>query len=102
MVVAVTGFLVLDETPTVHTAVGFGFVLAAFCLLKRDAIRAEVTRLRRPATAATPTDFPAGVRPGDTDVGRRVASPRRAAGPSPRYSRVGGQPRPGSHVRGAV
>jgi drug/metabolite transporter (DMT)-like permease len=43
---AVTGLALLGETPTVSTAAGFGFILLGFLLLKRDAIRAEVSRFR--------------------------------------------------------
>jgi len=43
---AVTGLAVLGETPTVHTVVGFAFILVGFALLKREAIRAEVVRFR--------------------------------------------------------
>ncbi|MFT4930655.1 MAG: drug/metabolite transporter (DMT)-like permease [Natronomonas sp.] len=42
---ALTGLLFLSETPTPNTAAGFGFILAGFLLLKRDAIRAEVSRI---------------------------------------------------------
>ncbi|HKL29878.1 MAG TPA: EamA family transporter [Natrialbaceae archaeon] len=42
---ALTGFLFLSETPTANTAAGFGFILVGFLLLKRDAIRAEVSRI---------------------------------------------------------
>jgi drug/metabolite transporter (DMT)-like permease len=41
---ALTGFLFLSETPTPNTAAGFGCILLGFLLLKRDAIRAEVSR----------------------------------------------------------
>jgi drug/metabolite transporter (DMT)-like permease len=46
LVAAVTGLLVLDETPTAATAAGFLLVLTGFALLKRDALRETVTRLR--------------------------------------------------------
>lgn len=46
---AVTGLVFLGETPTVYTAVGFALIVAGFVLLKRDAIRTEVTRFRAPA-----------------------------------------------------
>lgn len=41
---ALTGFLFLSETPTPHAAAGFGLILVGFLLVKRDAIRAEVSR----------------------------------------------------------
>jgi drug/metabolite transporter (DMT)-like permease len=43
---AATGLVFLNERPTVYTAVGFALIVTGFVLLKRDAIRAEVTRLR--------------------------------------------------------
>lgn len=43
---AVTGWLLLGETPTVATWAGFGLVVVGFALLKRRALRAEVRRLR--------------------------------------------------------
>jgi len=43
---AVTGLIFLGETPTVFTAVGFALILFGFALLKRRALRTEVTRLR--------------------------------------------------------
>jgi len=43
---AATGLALLGETPTVYTAAGFAFILLGFLLLKRDAIRAEVSGLR--------------------------------------------------------
>ncbi|MEF8791180.1 MAG: EamA family transporter [Haloarculaceae archaeon] len=46
LVAAATGLLFLGETPTVHTAVGFGLVLAGFVLLKRGALRTELARHR--------------------------------------------------------
>jgi drug/metabolite transporter (DMT)-like permease len=46
VVAAVTGLLVLDETPTAYTVVGFGLVLTGFLLLKRGALRAELARHR--------------------------------------------------------
>jgi drug/metabolite transporter (DMT)-like permease len=46
VVAAVTGFLLLDETPTAATAVGFVLIVSGFALLKRDAIRQELLRLR--------------------------------------------------------
>lgn len=42
VVAAVTGFVVLQERPTVFTVVGFACILLGFGLLKRDAIRAEL------------------------------------------------------------
>jgi drug/metabolite transporter (DMT)-like permease len=48
VVAAVTGFLLLDETPTAYTVVGFALVVSGFVLLKREAIRREVLRLRAP------------------------------------------------------
>jgi drug/metabolite transporter (DMT)-like permease len=47
LVAAVTGLVLLDETPTVATAAGFLLVVTGFALLKRDALREEVGRLRR-------------------------------------------------------
>ena len=41
-----TGLVFLGETPTVYTAAGFALIVTGFVLLKRDAIRNEVTRLR--------------------------------------------------------
>lgn len=46
VVAAVTGLLLLDETPTVYTAIGFVFILLGFIILKRDALRAEVVRFQ--------------------------------------------------------
>ncbi|MEZ3117019.1 DMT family transporter [Halobaculum sp. MBLA0147] len=43
---AVTGWLLLGETPTVATWAGFGLVVVGFGLLKRRVLRAEVKRLR--------------------------------------------------------
>lgn len=48
VVAAVTGLLLLDETPTAYTAVGFVLILSGFVLLKRDAVRRELLRLRTP------------------------------------------------------
>ena len=42
---AVTGLVFLGEVPTIHTWVGFLFILTGFLLVKRDAIRAELVRL---------------------------------------------------------
>ncbi|WP_435144262.1 DMT family transporter [Halobaculum sp. P14] len=42
---ALAGWLFLAETPTVATVVGFALIFGGFLLLKRDAIRAEVSRL---------------------------------------------------------
>lgn len=39
---AVTGLLVLDETPTAYTVVGFVLILFGFVLLKREAIRSAL------------------------------------------------------------
>jgi drug/metabolite transporter (DMT)-like permease len=39
---AITGVLVLSETPTLFTAVGFGLICCGFVLIKRDAIREEM------------------------------------------------------------
>jgi drug/metabolite transporter (DMT)-like permease len=47
LVAAVTGLVVLDETPTAATAVGFLLVLVGFALVKREALRKEMNRLRR-------------------------------------------------------
>lgn len=41
---AVTGFLLLGETPTVYSVIGFLFILSGFVLLKRDALRREFTQ----------------------------------------------------------
>jgi len=41
-----TGVLVLEETPTAATAAGFLCVLAGFVLLKREALREELARVR--------------------------------------------------------
>jgi drug/metabolite transporter (DMT)-like permease len=46
VVAAVTGVLVLGETPTAGTAVGFTLILGGFCLLKRETLGAELARLR--------------------------------------------------------
>ena len=46
VVAAVTGLLFLSETPTVYTVVGFVLILSGFVLLKREALRSEVTKLR--------------------------------------------------------
>ena len=46
VVAAVTGLVFLDETPTIATAAGFALILTGFVLLKRDALRAEIARLR--------------------------------------------------------
>ncbi|MFB6269812.1 MAG: DMT family transporter [Halobacterium sp.] len=43
---AATGLVFLGERPTVYTAVGFALIVTGFVLLKRDAIRDEVSRLR--------------------------------------------------------
>lgn len=55
---AVTGLVWLGERPSPYTVVGFVLILAGFVLVKRDAVRAAVTRLRRPdaGTRATRTD----------------------------------------------
>ena len=45
VVAAVTGLLFLAETPTVSAVVGFVLVLAGFSILKRDAIREELSAL---------------------------------------------------------
>ncbi|MBV0901192.1 DMT family transporter [Haloarcula salina] len=45
VVAAATGLLVLGETPTVATGVGFACILVGFGLLKRDALRTELARL---------------------------------------------------------
>ncbi len=44
---AATGLVVLGETPTVFTVVGFVLILVGFVLVKRTAIRAEVARFGR-------------------------------------------------------
>ena len=46
VVAAVTGLLFLDETPTALTVIGFAFILSGFVLLKRNALRNELVRLR--------------------------------------------------------
>ena len=43
---AATGLVLLGERPSVATVAGFVLILAGFGLLKRDAIREEVVRLR--------------------------------------------------------
>jgi drug/metabolite transporter (DMT)-like permease len=45
VVAAVTGFLVLSETPTVYTAAGFACIVLGFSLLKRRALRDELDRI---------------------------------------------------------
>ncbi|SFS07149.1 Permease of the drug/metabolite transporter (DMT) superfamily [Halomicrobium zhouii] len=47
VVAAVTGFLVLQETPSVFTVAGFTLIVIGFALLKRDALRDEVRSIRR-------------------------------------------------------
>ncbi|AUX09537.1 DMT(drug/metabolite transporter) superfamily permease [Halalkaliarchaeum desulfuricum] len=42
---AVTGLVFLGEVPTIHTWVGFLFILTGFLLIKRNAVRAELVRL---------------------------------------------------------
>ena len=44
VVAAVTGVLLLSETPTIFTVAGFVLILLGFVLLKRSAIRSEVSR----------------------------------------------------------
>jgi drug/metabolite transporter (DMT)-like permease len=39
---AITGVVVLSETPTLFTAVGFGLICCGFVLIKRDTIREEM------------------------------------------------------------
>ena len=46
VVAALTGLLVLDERPTAATVVGFVLILCGFALLKRQALRGEIKRLR--------------------------------------------------------
>jgi len=46
VVAALTGLVFLNETPTVYTLIGFVLILAGFALLKRNALRDEVGRLR--------------------------------------------------------
>lgn len=46
VVAAVTGLALLGERPSVLTGAGFVLILAGFGLLKRDAIRHELVRLR--------------------------------------------------------
>ena len=43
---ALAGWLFLAETPTPATWGGFLLIVAGFALLKRDALRAELSRLR--------------------------------------------------------
>jgi drug/metabolite transporter (DMT)-like permease len=43
---AATGLAFLGETPTAYTAAGFALIVTGFVLLKRNAIRAEVTEFR--------------------------------------------------------
>ncbi len=47
---AATGLVWLGERPSPYTVVGFLLILVGFVLLKRDALGAEVTRLRRRGT----------------------------------------------------
>jgi len=47
VVAAVTGFVFLQETPSVFTVAGFALIVSGFGLLKRDALREEVVSLRR-------------------------------------------------------
>jgi len=54
---AVTGLVVLGETPTPYTVVGFLLILVGFVLLKRRALREELARVRPSGRA--------GDRPGD-------------------------------------
>jgi len=46
VVAAVTGFVVLEETPTAAAAVGFLLILVGFALVKRHAIWEQLPRLR--------------------------------------------------------
>ncbi|PSQ33225.1 EamA family transporter [Halobacteriales archaeon SW_10_68_16] len=46
VVAALTGLVLLGETPTVYTVAGFALILVGFVLLKREAIRDEVVRFR--------------------------------------------------------
>jgi drug/metabolite transporter (DMT)-like permease len=43
---ALSGWLFLAEVPTVYTVVGFVLIFLGFALVKREAIRAELPRLR--------------------------------------------------------
>lgn len=43
---AVTGVVFLSEVPTIHTVIGFVFILIGFVLIKRDAIRDEFVAKR--------------------------------------------------------
>ncbi|MXR20998.1 DMT family transporter [Halobacterium bonnevillei] len=43
---AATGLAFLGETPTAYTAAGFALIVTGFVLLKRNAIRAEITEFR--------------------------------------------------------
>ncbi len=51
---AFSGWLVLGETPTITTWLGFGIIVVGFVLLKRRAIREEVVRVR--SGRAEPSD----------------------------------------------
>lgn len=42
---AVTGLIFLGEIPTIHTVIGFVFIVLGFIFIKRDAIRDELVRL---------------------------------------------------------
>jgi len=46
VVAAITGFLLLNETPTLATAIGFVLILSGFGLIKADAFRDFLTRAR--------------------------------------------------------
>jgi drug/metabolite transporter (DMT)-like permease len=46
---ALAGWVFLSETPTPGTVVGFCLIFCGFLLIKRDAVRAELPRVRRAA-----------------------------------------------------
>lgn len=46
VVTALTGLIFLDETPTTFTLVGFALIFVGFVILKRNALRAEISRLQ--------------------------------------------------------
>lgn len=49
---ALVGWLLLAETPSLVTWIGFVIIFAGFVLIKRAAIRQELPRLRREFRAA--------------------------------------------------
>jgi drug/metabolite transporter (DMT)-like permease len=46
---ALAGWVFLSETPTLGTAIGFCLIFCGFLLVKRDAVRSELPRVRRAA-----------------------------------------------------